>query len=147
MLFLVDIETVDQQRLRLARHAPARTADDEIQDGPILQIQIKMPQKVDFRHVVRFRKTRPVRQRLSMPPSAAMSRPVGLNRSSRRNHTPREDQLQQETLRMRNRIERVIGHLKTNRALATRYDQLAESFVGMLYLAAARYWIKFVHAV
>ena len=82
-----------------------------------------------------------------MPPSAAMSRPVGLNRSSRRNHTPREDQLQQETLRMRNRIERVIGHLKTNRALATRYDLLAESFVGMLYLAAARYWIKFVHAV
>jgi transposase len=48
--------------------------------------------------------------------------------------------------RMRNWIERVIGHLKINRAVATRYDQLADSFLGMLYLAAARYWIKFVHA-
>jgi transposase len=48
--------------------------------------------------------------------------------------------------RERNRIERVIGHLKINRAVATRHDQLAESFLGVLNLAAARYWIKFVHA-
>jgi transposase len=48
--------------------------------------------------------------------------------------------------RERNWIERVIGHLKINRAVATRYDQLAETYLGMLYLAAARYWIKFVHA-
>jgi transposase len=47
---------------------------------------------------------------------------------------------------MRNWIERVIDHLKINRAIATRYDQLADSFLGMLYLAAARYWIRFVHA-
>ena len=46
----------------------------------------------------------------------------------------------------RNCIERVLGHLKINRAIATRYDQLADSFLGMLYLATARYWIKFVHA-
>jgi len=46
----------------------------------------------------------------------------------------------------RNCIERVIGHLKINRAVATRYDQLPDSFLGMLYIAAARYWIKFVHA-
>ena len=45
----------------------------------------------------------------------------------------------------RNCIERVLGHLKINRAVATRYDQLAETFLGMLSLAAARYWIKFVH--
>ena len=45
----------------------------------------------------------------------------------------------------RNWIERVFGHLKINRAIATRYDQLAETFLGMLNLAAARYWIKFVH--
>jgi hypothetical protein len=38
----------------------------------------------------------------------------------------------------------VIGHLKINRAVATRYDQLADSFLGMLYIATARYWIKFV---
>jgi transposase len=48
--------------------------------------------------------------------------------------------------RLRNCIERMIGHLKINRAIATRYDQLADSFLGMLYLASARYWIKFVHA-
>jgi transposase len=47
--------------------------------------------------------------------------------------------------RERNWIERMIGHLKINRAVATRYDQLAETFLGMLSLAAARYWIKFVH--
>jgi transposase len=48
--------------------------------------------------------------------------------------------------RQRNCIERVLGHLKINRAVATRYDQLADSFLGMLYLASARYWIKFAHA-
>jgi len=48
--------------------------------------------------------------------------------------------------RQRNRIERIFGHLKVNRAIATRYDQLANSFLGMVYLATARYWLKFVHA-
>ena len=48
--------------------------------------------------------------------------------------------------RQRNCIERMFGHLKINRAIATRYDQLADSFLGMLYIATARYWIKFVHA-
>jgi transposase len=47
--------------------------------------------------------------------------------------------------RMRNGIERMFGHLKINRAVATRYDKLADSFLGMLHLAAIRYWIKFVH--
>lgn len=47
--------------------------------------------------------------------------------------------------RQRNCIERVLGHLKINRAIATRYDQLADSFLGMLFIASARYWIKFVH--
>src|SRR5262249_59040632 len=45
-----------------------------------------------------------------------------------------------------NWIERAIGHLKVNRAVAARYGQLAETFLGMRNLAAARYWIKFVHA-
>lgn len=47
--------------------------------------------------------------------------------------------------RERNCIERMFGHLKINRAIATRYDQLADSFLGMLFLASTRYWIKFVH--
>jgi len=40
--------------------------------------------------------------------------------------------------RQRNRIERLIGHLKINRAVATRYDKLARSFLDMLHLAAIR---------
>jgi transposase len=46
----------------------------------------------------------------------------------------------------RNLIERFFGRLKINGAIATRYDQLAESFLGMVQIAAARYWLKFVHA-
>ena len=48
--------------------------------------------------------------------------------------------------KQRNRIERMFGHLRINRAIATRYDQLADSFLGMVHLATARYWLKFVHA-
>ena len=48
--------------------------------------------------------------------------------------------------KQRNRIERMFGELKINRAIATRYDQLANSFLGMVHLATARYWIKLVHA-
>lgn len=47
--------------------------------------------------------------------------------------------------RDRNRIERMFGRLKINRAIATRYDKLADSFLGMLHLAAIRLWIKYVH--
>lgn len=46
----------------------------------------------------------------------------------------------------RNRIERFFGGLTINDAIATRYAQLAESFLGMVQIAAARYWLKFVHA-
>jgi len=46
----------------------------------------------------------------------------------------------------RNLIERFFGRLKINGAIATRYDQLAESFLGMVQIAAATYWLKFVHA-
>ena len=46
----------------------------------------------------------------------------------------------------RNRIERMFGYLKINRAVATRYDQLAGSFLSMIQIAATRYLIKFVHA-
>ena len=48
--------------------------------------------------------------------------------------------------KQRNRIERMFGHLKVNRAIATRYDQPTSSSLGMVHLATARYWLKFVHA-
>jgi len=38
----------------------------------------------------------------------------------------------------RNRIERMIGHLKISRAVATRYDKLASSFLSTLHIAAIR---------
>ncbi|WP_249042108.1 transposase [Sphingobium limneticum] len=40
--------------------------------------------------------------------------------------------------KQRNRIERMFGQLKVNRLIATRYDQLAKNFLGMLYLATVR---------
>lgn len=48
--------------------------------------------------------------------------------------------------KQRNHVERMFGHLKINRAIATRYDQLANSFLSMVYIATARYCLKFVHA-
>ncbi|WP_407695527.1 transposase [Sphingomonas psychrotolerans] len=46
--------------------------------------------------------------------------------------------------KQRNRIERMFGQLQINRAIATRYDQLTNSFPGMVHLATARYSLKFV---
>ncbi|HVM80019.1 MAG TPA: IS5/IS1182 family transposase, partial [Stellaceae bacterium] len=34
--------------------------------------------------------------------------------------------------------ERMIGHLKINRAIATRYDKLARSFLDALHIATIR---------
>jgi transposase len=45
--------------------------------------------------------------------------------------------------RQRNRIERLIGHLKINRAVATRYDKLARSFLDMLHLASIRRLLRY----
>ncbi|KQN06962.1 transposase [Sphingomonas sp. Leaf25] len=67
-------------------------------------------------------------------------KPVG--RSNRRVKIEHDRTLYKQ----RNRIERMFGHLKINRAIAARYDHLASSFLGMVHLATARYWLKFVHA-
>jgi transposase len=40
--------------------------------------------------------------------------------------------------RERNRIERMIGHLKINRVITTRYDEVARSFLDALHIAAIR---------
>ncbi len=42
----------------------------------------------------------------------------------------------------RNEVERLWGRLKEWRAVATRYDKLAQSFMGVLCLAATLDWIK-----
>jgi transposase len=71
--------------------------------------------------------------------SATTSSSAAFALSFRRNRTaPRRSATNKRLYRQRNCIERVLGHLKINRAIATRYDQFADSFLGMLYLATAR---------
>ena len=42
----------------------------------------------------------------------------------------------------RNRVERLWGRLKEWRAVATRYEKAAASFLGVLHLAAALDWLR-----
>jgi len=53
--------------------------------------------------------------------------------------------LDRELHRLRNRVERPVSRLKQSRAVATRYDQTAESFLAFIHPAAARPWLRFVH--
>lgn len=48
--------------------------------------------------------------------------------------------------KQRNRIERTFGHLKISRAVATRYDKLARSFLDTLHLALTRRLLRFVNS-
>jgi transposase len=53
--------------------------------------------------------------------------------------------LDRELYRLRNRVERLVNKLKRYRAVATRYDKTAESYLAFVHLAAARLWLRFVH--
>ena len=53
--------------------------------------------------------------------------------------------LDRDLYRLRNRVERLVNRLKQFRAVATRYDKTAESFLAFVHLAAARVWLRFVH--
>ena len=44
--------------------------------------------------------------------------------------------------RERHRVEQLWGRLKEWRAVATRYEKTAESYLGALHVAAAMDWIK-----
>ena len=63
------------------------------------------------------------------------------SRSNRKKPRP----LAKRVYAMRNRIERFFNKLKNSRRVASRYDKLAESFMGFVQLAALRMWVKFVH--
>jgi transposase len=45
--------------------------------------------------------------------------------------------------RDRNRIERLFGHMKINRSVATRFDKLASSFLDTLHLAAIKRCLRY----
>ena len=53
--------------------------------------------------------------------------------------------LDRELHRLRSRVERMNNKLKQFRAVATRYDKTAESFLAFVHLAAAHLWLRFVH--
>jgi len=53
--------------------------------------------------------------------------------------------LDRELYRLRNRVERLVNRLKQFRAVATRYEKTAESYLALVHLAASRLWLKFVH--
>jgi len=53
---------------------------------------------------------------------------------------PRE--YDQELYKARHLIENFFARLKQYRAIATRYDKLAESFLGAIYLAATVVWLN-----
>jgi len=53
--------------------------------------------------------------------------------------------LDRELYRLRNRMERLVGKLKQFRAVATRYDKTAESFLAFVHLTAVKIWLGFVH--
>jgi transposase len=65
-----------------------------------------------------------------IPPNPVRKKPVALDR---------------DLYRLRNRVERLVNRLKQFRAVATRYDKTAESFLAFVHLAAACVWLRFVH--
>lgn len=56
---------------------------------------------------------------------------------TRSNQTPRED-FDNSLYRQRNIIERLIGWLKENRRIATRFDKTIDSYLAMIHIAIAR---------
>jgi transposase len=65
-----------------------------------------------------------------IPPNPVRKEPVALDR---------------DLYRLRNRVERLVNRLKQFRAVATRYEKTAESYLAFVHLAASRLWLKFVH--
>lgn len=51
-----------------------------------------------------------------------------------------------ESYRQRNVIERLVGWLKEHRRLATRFEKLAASYVGMVKLAFVRRYFRALEA-
>ena len=42
----------------------------------------------------------------------------------------------------RNIVERFFGHLKQFRRVATRYDKHIQNYMGFVYIAAIKIWLK-----
>ena len=57
---------------------------------------------------------------------------------------PRQETFDRVAYRGRNIVERCVGWLKEARRVATRFEQLAETFMGMLRLAIIRRLLRVV---
>jgi transposase len=65
------------------------------------------------------------------PPNPVRKKPAPLNR---------------ELHRLPNRVQRLVNRLKQFRAVVTRHDKIAESYLAFVHFAASRFWIRFVHS-
>jgi transposase len=59
----------------------------------------------------------------------------------RRANEPPQRRFDREAYRLRNLVERLINRLKQNRAIATRYDKLAEHYLALLLIASILIWL------
>ena len=59
----------------------------------------------------------------------------------RANESRRGVRFDREAYRARNRVERLINRLKQHRAIATRYEKLAETYHALLVIACILLWL------
>jgi transposase len=59
----------------------------------------------------------------------------------RRRDEPPQLTFDRAAYRERNRVERLFGRLKQHRAIATRYDKLADHYAALLLLASILLWL------
>jgi transposase len=59
-----------------------------------------------------------------------------------RRHRKRKHAYDRDLYKERNRVENFFKRIKHYRRIATRYDKLAETFMGFVVLAAIMIWLK-----
>ena len=59
-----------------------------------------------------------------------------------RRHRKRQHAYDKALYKERNRVERFFSRIKHYRRIATRYDKLAETFMGFVKLACIMLWLK-----
>ena len=59
-----------------------------------------------------------------------------------RRHRKRQHAYDKDLYKERNRVERFFSRIKHCRRIATRYDKLAETFMGFVVLASIMLWLK-----
>lgn len=69
-----------------------------------------------------------------------------LKEGAKRRRKGRKPKLNVEIYAQRNRIERGIGHLKEQRRVATRYEKMADNFLGMIQLAMIKKYVRMLAA-